>query len=198
MEQARALVTPAGDVCVRCGTELSVFDGDGTYRDSLCRKCAGKRMSMDVAASSDADAPLLGGIGARAIALCIDWTLLAIAITITMLGSVAVMSVLGLKESGAIMVTLLTIAVGVAAVYYTQIKMVVDSGATPGKKIMKLRIVTENGNPVTRRVALSRLFWSSLSTSISYLGHFVAFFDSKRRALHDRMAGTLVIKAPAH
>lgn len=66
-------------------------------------------------------------------------------------------------------------------------------GATPGKMILKLRIVQPDGLPISYGRAFVRLFAEILSALILYIGYIMAGLDSEKRALHDRLCGTRVI-----
>ncbi len=67
-------------------------------------------------------------------------------------------------------------------------------GATPGKMVAKLRVVTAEGAPVGYGRAMGRAFAEILSGMICYIGYFMVIFDSQKRALHDHICSTRVIK----
>jgi uncharacterized RDD family membrane protein YckC len=69
-------------------------------------------------------------------------------------------------------------------------------GATPGKKIMKLKVTLPDGQyPVGVGKALVRFIGYAISAMICYIGFLMAAFDKEEhRALHDRIAGTRVIR----
>lgn len=67
-------------------------------------------------------------------------------------------------------------------------------GATPGKMAMKLKVVRPGGEPISYLQGLGRHFSEVVSGLVCYIGYIVVAFDDERRALHDRMAGTRVIK----
>lgn len=66
--------------------------------------------------------------------------------------------------------------------------------ATPGKMICGLKIVTPDGGRVSYLRALGRAFAEILSSIILCIGYIMAGFDSEKRALHDRICSTRVIK----
>jgi uncharacterized RDD family membrane protein YckC len=66
-------------------------------------------------------------------------------------------------------------------------------GATLGKMLMKIKVVTPEGGPISYWRATGRHFAKLLSAIILYIGYLMAFWDDEKRALHDRMAGTRVI-----
>ena len=56
-------------------------------------------------------------------------------------------------------------------------------------------IVTDlNGNPISFGKANGRYWGKIISTLILLIGYIMAAFTEKKQALHDMMAGTLVIK----
>jgi uncharacterized RDD family membrane protein YckC len=67
-----------------------------------------------------------------------------------------------------------------------------SSGATLGKKLMDVRVVDLEGNPISFARASGRYFGKCLS-GILMIGYIMAFFTEKKQALHDLLAGTLVV-----
>lgn len=68
-------------------------------------------------------------------------------------------------------------------------------GQTPGKRIMNLRVVKEDGSELRDVDAVIRAVGYTVSGFVFGLGYFWALFDSKGRTWHDLLAGTLVVKA---
>jgi uncharacterized RDD family membrane protein YckC len=60
---------------------------------------------------------------------------------------------------------------------------------------MGLRVVDEQGNRISFGRATGRFFAKFVSGIILLLGYIMVAFTERKRALHDMMAGTLVIKA---
>jgi uncharacterized RDD family membrane protein YckC len=77
-----------------------------------------------------------------------------------------------------------------------QLYFVGAKGATPGKKIMKLRIALPDGSyPVGYGKAFLRMIGYVISGAICYIGFLMILFDKEQhRGLHDRIAGTVVVK----
>ncbi|HEX6547854.1 MAG TPA: RDD family protein [Candidatus Dormibacteraeota bacterium] len=65
--------------------------------------------------------------------------------------------------------------------------------ATPGKRALGLAVVDEQGRRLSLGRANARFFASWLSALICYAGFLVALFNGRRQALHDMIAGTLVV-----
>lgn len=86
---------------------------------------------------------------------------------------------------------LLGIAIGVAYTTYFLGKY----GATPGKMALKLKVIRSDGQPITYGRGAGRYFAEILSSLILLIGYIMAGFDEEKRALHDRICDTRVIKA---
>jgi len=70
-------------------------------------------------------------------------------------------------------------------------------GATVGKMACGLRVVTATGLKIGYGVACGRFFAEILSGIILYVGYIMAGFDEEKRALHDRICNTRVIRRRA-
>lgn len=69
--------------------------------------------------------------------------------------------------------------------------------ATPGKMAIGLKVTDANGNRITFGRATGRYFGKILSGLILLVGYIMAGFTSKKQALHDIIADTLVVKTDA-
>lgn len=69
-----------------------------------------------------------------------------------------------------------------------------DKQATLGKQAMGLKVITTHGERLTPLNAAGRFFATYLSLFILLIGYIMAAFDSKKQALHDRLANTYVIR----
>ncbi len=68
-------------------------------------------------------------------------------------------------------------------------------GATPGKKMLGLRIVREDGEePLGWGTAFMRLVGYMVSGFILYIGFFMIAFNPEKKGLHDMIAKTRVLK----
>ena len=68
-------------------------------------------------------------------------------------------------------------------------------GATPGKMALGLKVVRPDGGPITVGRAAGRYFAKIVSSMILMIGYIIAGFDSQKRALHDMICDTRVIKS---
>jgi uncharacterized RDD family membrane protein YckC len=65
---------------------------------------------------------------------------------------------------------------------------------TPGKLLLRLRVVRADFSRLTYGRAAIRFFGKMLSDLTMYIGYIMVGFDPQRRALHDYIADTRVIK----
>ncbi len=77
------------------------------------------------------------------------------------------------------------------------VSMDVKYGATLGKKALHLKVVSEKtGNTLTVKEAIFREILGKFVTGLTLsIGYLMIIWDKKKQALHDRLAGTIVIKA---
>ncbi len=68
-------------------------------------------------------------------------------------------------------------------------------GATPGKMACGLKVIRPDGSPLTYGRACGRFFGEWLSGLALGIGYLMVAFDEQKRALHDRICDTRVIKA---
>lgn len=66
--------------------------------------------------------------------------------------------------------------------------------ATLGKQAMKITVTDMDGNRISFARATGRYFSKIISTITLLIGYLMAAFTAKKQALHDIIAGTLVIK----
>jgi uncharacterized RDD family membrane protein YckC len=92
--------------------------------------------------------------------------------------------------------TLLSNAISIllGLLYYTF--FVGKFGATPGKMAAKLRIVNPDGSKVSYAKALGRYFAADYISGCCTLciGYLMVLWDDEKRALHDRICSTRVIR----
>lgn len=68
--------------------------------------------------------------------------------------------------------------------------------ATPGKRILGLRVVRADGGRVGTARVIGRYFAEALSTIVFFAGYVMAAFDEEKRTLHDYLCDTRVVKGP--
>jgi len=67
--------------------------------------------------------------------------------------------------------------------------------ATPGKKVLNLTVTDMDGNRISFARASGRFFAKYISGFMLLIGYIMAGFTEKRQALHDMIAGCLVLRS---
>jgi uncharacterized RDD family membrane protein YckC len=70
-----------------------------------------------------------------------------------------------------------------------------NNGQTIGKMLLGLRVVQTDGGSVNAMNAGLRYIGYYLNTILIFLGWLLAIVDSRGQGLHDKIAGTMVVKA---
>lgn len=86
----------------------------------------------------------------------------------------------------------LGIGFGWSGLYFT-IFLTIWSGRTPGKRLLRIRVVRLDGKPIGWWAAFNRFGGYAASIFTGLLGFFEMFWDANRQALHDRIANTVVV-----
>lgn len=64
---------------------------------------------------------------------------------------------------------------------------------TPGKALMNISVLSENGERLTFKQACIRFFCTYLSMVIMYIGYLMQPFTAKRQTLHDMISESVVV-----
>lgn len=132
----------------------------------------------------------LAGIGQRFIAIFIDGIILGI------IGAIVGAVIPGTTVQGGSGVTTIGPVVSfIIGVLYYWYFLTQQNGQTLGKKIMGIRVVREDGAPLTFVHVLIRYIGYYINSIVILLGWIWALFDSKKQGWHDKLAGTIVVKA---
>jgi uncharacterized RDD family membrane protein YckC len=75
-----------------------------------------------------------------------------------------------------------------------EIFMIGKYGATWGKMAVKIKVVAPDGGRISYGRSTGRYFAKILSAMILYIGFLMAIWDKEKRALHDQICQTRVIK----
>lgn len=78
------------------------------------------------------------------------------------------------------------------AIVYT-VYFMAKHEATPGKRILGLRVVRADGGRMGTGHVIGRYFAETLSTVIFFTGYVMAAFDDEKRTLHDYLCDTRVV-----
>jgi len=140
---------------------------------------------------SDARVPY-AGVATRAIALAAD--LLVIHVFILVVGALLglVASLVGELRPEWLVATLVGAAWGLTVTIYFVLFWSI-TGQTPGMRAMRLRVVTADETQPSSVRAVVRLIGLLLAIVPLFAGFLPVFFDSRRRALPDYLARTVVL-----
>ena len=81
------------------------------------------------------------------------------------------------------------------AILYYPVQESSAAQATLGKRALGLKVTTLDGQRIGVGRALGRFFAKILSSLILMVGYIMAAFTEKKQALHDMIAGTLVVRS---
>lgn len=123
----------------------------------------------------------LADVGTRFIALVID------TIIVGVIGGI-VGVVLGNTGTGGIVGFL--VGIGYQWYFLTQ-----NNGQTPGKRLMGIRVIKVSGEPLTAVDVIVRYVGYFINSFLLMLGWIWAIFDANNQGLHDKLAGTYVVRA---
>lgn len=134
------------------------------------------------------------GVGVRFVAVLIDGIIITVAIVIIQIlaGIAGAISAEFVKTVIEIIASIIMVAVSFG--YYIYFEG--TQGATFGKKAMGLRVVKEDGTPMTMNAAIIRTLLRIIDGLFLYLvGAIAVWTSAKKQRLGDMAAHTLVVKA---
>jgi len=67
-------------------------------------------------------------------------------------------------------------------------------GQTPGKMVMGVKIIKTDGSPIGIGRAILRYIGYLVSAIIIFIGYLMIAWDGRKQGLHDKIAGTYVVK----
>lgn len=135
-----------------------------------------------------------GGFWKRLLAYLIDWIILIVLSIVVVLFGVVLLVAGGVSEEWAgPFGNLVGLLVG--WLYYALCESS-DWQATPGKRILGMKVVDMQGRRIGFWRATARHFGKILSTLTLFIGFVMIAFTREKQGLHDIMAGCLVINRP--
>ena len=137
----------------------------------------------------------LASLGSRFLALLIDAVILGIIgfIVNSLIGGQQVTTsatgaTVAVNSTGSI------ISFIIGAVYYA-VLFQIWNGQSVGKKLLGIRVIKTDGSSATAVTGIIRYIGYYIDTFVIFIGWIWAFFDSKKQGWHDKLAGTIVVKA---
>lgn len=148
------------------------------------------------AAAGAVDAASYVGLVTRALAFAVDAAIInAVAILTTAVVGLT-LSVIAVPDE----VRDVAVAVGGVAYLFWSVGYFVGfwttTGQTPGAGMFRFRVCTAAAEPIRPRRALVRFAGLVLAALPLFAGFLLILIDDRRRGLHDRLAGTVVVEAP--
>jgi uncharacterized RDD family membrane protein YckC len=188
--------------CVDCGHDFALSDTIRYQGIFVCRGCQQgyfDRLWATEAVPVPAALPKVASFGTRVAAKLIDtgiMHLVQLPLTVVLLLNTPK------PASGAgpqapftfsmVGLVVYTLSFAITAAY--NIYFVGRHGATPGKMVLRIRVVAVDGTAPTYARAAARYWGEVLSALTCMGGYVVAAFDSETRALHDHVASTRVVR----
>lgn len=182
--------------CTECGKPFA-DDELVAFQDALI--CAGcKPIFLQKIREGVSTGPIIyAGFWIRFVAKFVDWIIMMI-ISVLINFAFGTFTPMAMNNPENITATMLPSILAMllqwSIMFFYVIWFVGKHAATPGKMICGLKIVTPQNGKVTYMRAFGRCFAEILSGITLYIGYIMAGFDSEKRALHDRICATRVIK----
>jgi uncharacterized RDD family membrane protein YckC len=141
----------------------------------------------------EADRPY-AGLVTRTIAFAIDIAVIDAVALIT--GGIVALGLSALKLPDDVKTVLVAVGAALALVwgvgYFAWFWSA--TGQTPGDRVLGLQVIrADNGRPIPMKRAILRVGALVLSAIPFCAGFVMILFDDRRRALHDRLVGTVVV-----
>jgi uncharacterized RDD family membrane protein YckC len=139
----------------------------------------------------------LAGFATRTLALLIDCVILDVAVVALGAGLAWVATVIGIDVNASTPLAVALAGTGwlvLLSTYLTAFWWL--AGQTPGMRFMGIRVTDRQGTAPGFVRSLRRLAGFYLSIVTFGAGFLLVLVDDRRRGLHDRLAGTLVVHTP--
>jgi uncharacterized RDD family membrane protein YckC len=164
----------ADEKCLNCGTGLP-------QGAEYCPRCGGPAYPVAYA-----------GFWRRFVAFVVDSIILGIPVSIILTAVLFAALPESIHTAASATVRFL-VSVVFSWLYYTLLESS-RAQATPGKMLLGIVVIDLPGQRISWARANARYWSKYISAIIFYIGYIMAGFTSKKQALHDMIAGTLVIK----
>ncbi len=182
-------------VCAECG-KLFPAEETITYGDlRVCGACKPIFLQkLSEGAPLQAGALNYAGFWVRFGAYFVDGLILmAFNVGVGVVAGFTLAQSAGFEPRGVLAVQLGWMSLQLAAALAYEGLLVGKYGATLGKMICGLKIVTADGGRVSYPRAFARYLGKMLSTFTCFIGFIIAAFDGQKRALHDYLCNTRVV-----
>lgn len=188
-------------VCAECGRSFPTSETVEFQGHSVCAECKPQFVQRVREGVLTSGMMRYGGFWIRFAARVVDGLILAAVNTLLMVPFGGLLAFNQPFEPGqeptpelmfaTCLIPLLQFVIGVGY----EVGFVGAKAATPGKMICGLKVVTADGGRVSYARALGRQLSTLLSSMTLMIGYIIAAFDEQKRALHDHICSTRVIRA---
>jgi uncharacterized RDD family membrane protein YckC len=184
---------PGEAVCVECG---KMFPIDETIRYGNTRVCANCKpvfmQKLAEGAQIKTGELNYAGFGVRLAAKLVDSLIIGLPFFLVFFFVLVPQARTGMQGQAHFLTVFIQFGFMLIQMAY-QIFFLGKYGATPGKMLCHLKVVTADGDRFGYGRATGRSFAEILSGLICYIGYIMIAFDGQKRALHDRICNTRVI-----
>ncbi len=185
--------TPADATCSECGRTCAADDLihlDTAHICAACKPLFIQKLRQGIRVQAG---PVYAGFWIRFGAKLIDALVLVVvntAVALAYARATGGLTASAASPAGPFLLQAFFLAIGAA---YTTF-FLGRWGATPGKMACGLKAVAAGGRPIGYRRALGRHLAEYLSGLLLMVGYLMAAFDREKRALHDRVCETRVVR----
>ncbi len=140
--------------------------------------------------------PEYAGLMTRAIAVIADAVVINLTALLVESGAALAVALFHLPKN---VKAILVVIGGIAYVLWTIAYFVAfwsTTGQTPGARVMQIRLSTADGDRIGLRQGIWRCIGMLLAALPLFAGYLLILVDGRRRGLQDRLARTLVVRAP--
>ena len=194
------MATPGSLFCTECGkpaAEDDLFEFQGRRVCLECKPAFAQRLRQGGTLQASSVSAEYGGFWIRFAARVIDSLILGV-VTLAVNGLlIFVFRAPGRIETVSPAVTALLLAVNFILALIYEVFFLVRNGATPGKMVLSLKVVTPDGGPISSGRAIARFLCYYLDNLTLLIGYIIAAFDAEKRALHDHICSTRVVRHAA-
>ena len=180
--------------CARCGADFCPDCIVELKQQFYCADCKVEQVK-DIQSGADATQLDNATIGKRFAAVFIDGLIMLIPIGLVYaLGIFVILAAVQNQIASFVFQIVLGIMLAIPMVIYEGL-MLSNQGQTVGKKVMKIKVVTADGQDITGGQAWGRSVMRAVFNQLSIFGlvNYLVAFSSERTTLHDRIAKTRVI-----
>ena len=193
---ASVAIGQAHQVCDECGESFGEYEMlayEGSHVCAGCKPVFLQKLRQGVEIGTADMEP--GSMGRRLVAQWVDGFLLQVAATaIQFVVALLIGRILVNNDMNIIIASVvgLLLSYGLSASYEGYFYS--TSGSTPGKSLLKVKVVRSDGSTLTFWRGFGLFFARVLVALPLGAGLWMAFFDEYRRGWHDRMCDTRVVK----